>query len=109
LGAEVTRVTPADSKAIYRANTEFGVGGAGRSLSETGKFKAPPPHPAAGPHSALISEVRLRGPAGAEDEFIEVYNNSDGPLVVQATDTSGGWTIALSNGQITGPLFTIPN
>ena len=57
----------------------------------------------------LISEFRLRGPAGVEDEFVELYNNTDQPIVVQATDTSAGWTVAISNGQLTGPLFTIPN
>ena len=57
----------------------------------------------------IISEFRLRGPAGAEDEFIELYNNTDSEITVQANDTSGGWTVALSDGQITGPIFTIPN
>ena len=57
----------------------------------------------------IISELRLRGPAGAEDEFIELYNNTDQPIIVQALDTSAGWSVVISNGQITGPLFTIPN
>src|ERR687894_44534 len=57
----------------------------------------------------IISEFRLRGPAGAEDEFVELYNNTDAPITVQALDTTGGWTVVISNGQITGPLFTIPN
>lgn len=57
----------------------------------------------------IISELRLRGPAGAEDEFVEIYNNTNTPIIVQATDASAGWTVAISNGQITGPLFTIPN
>jgi hypothetical protein len=57
----------------------------------------------------IISELRLRGPAGAEDEFVEIYNNTDSIIAVQATDNSAGWTVAISNGQITGPLFTIPN
>jgi hypothetical protein len=57
----------------------------------------------------LISELRLRGPAGAEDEFIEIYNNTDQPIVVQALDASAGWTVAISNGQITGPVCPIPN
>ena len=61
------------------------------------------------PGQVLISEARLRGPAGAQDEFIEIYNNTNSNIVVQALDASAGWTIAISNGQITGPLFTIPN
>src|SRR5215210_1621398 len=61
------------------------------------------------PGQVIISELRLRGPAGEEDEFIELYNNTDQAITVQALDTSGGWAVAISDGQITGPLFTIPN
>src|SRR5688572_281860 len=61
------------------------------------------------PGQVIISELRLRGPAGPTDEFVELYNNTDSDIIVQATDTSAGWTVAISNGQITGPLFTIPN
>jgi len=57
----------------------------------------------------IISELRLRGPAGAEDEFVELYNNTDAAIVVASLDATGGWTVAISNGQITGPLFTVPN
>lgn len=57
----------------------------------------------------IISEFRLRGPAGTEDEFVELYNNTDQPITVQATDTSNGWSVVVSNGQITGPVFTVPN
>ena len=49
------------------------------------------------------------GPAGTTDEFVEIYNNTDAPIVVQATDASNGWTVSISNGEITGPLFVIPN
>ena len=37
----------------------------------------------------LISEIRTSGPAGAGDDFVEIYNNSDSPHVV--TGTSGGY------------------
>ena len=57
----------------------------------------------------IISELRLRGPAGAEDEFIELYNNTDSPITVEANDATAGWTVVLSDGTITGPIFTIPN
>src|SRR5262249_24870505 len=30
----------------------------------------------------LISEFRLRGPGGDDDEFIEIYNNTDTPVAV---------------------------
>jgi hypothetical protein len=37
----------------------------------------------------LISELRTSGPGGAGDDFVELYNNSDVPLVV--SDASGGY------------------
>ena len=54
----------------------------------------------------LISEFRLRGPAGATDEYIEVYNNSDTPHLVQSTDDSAGYAVAASDGVT---RCTIPN
>jgi len=54
----------------------------------------------------LISEFRLSGPAGANDEFIELYNNTATPLSVSTTDDSSGWAVAASDGVI---RFVIPN
>src|SRR6185369_16638038 len=54
----------------------------------------------------LISEFRLRGPAGDDDEFIELYNNTDAPIAVSTTDGSSGWALAASDGVI---RFVIPN
>jgi hypothetical protein len=54
----------------------------------------------------LISEFRLRGPGGDDDEFIELYNNADTPLAVTTTDGSSGWALAASDGVI---RFVIPN
>ncbi len=48
--------------------------------------------------SLLISEFRVRGPNGANDEFIEIYNNSGADLTVAADDGSSGFAIAASNG-----------
>lgn len=48
--------------------------------------------------SLLISEFRVRGPNGANDEFIEIYNNSDSGHVVASSDGSGGYSIAASDG-----------
>ena len=61
------------------------------------------------PGQVIISELRLSGPGGAEDEFIELYNNTDQAIVVQSTDGSPGWAVAVSNGQLTGNLFVVPN
>lgn len=64
--------------------------------------------------SALISEFRFRGlPTTGEldsalDEFIEIYNNSDAPLTVNATDGSAGWAVVASDNP-GAALFVIPN
>ncbi len=60
----------------------------------------------------VISEFRLRGPgtgvAGSiqNDEFVEIYNNGDTAVTVQAFDGSAGFALAASDGV---PRFTIPN
>jgi uncharacterized repeat protein (TIGR01451 family) len=54
----------------------------------------------------LISEFRLRGPAGAADEYVEIYNNTDSPHSVNAADGSAGYAVAASDGVI---RCTIPN
>jgi PKD repeat protein len=41
-----------------------------------------------------ISEFRTRGPNGSNDEFIELYNRLNSPVVVGSTDGSAGWIIA---------------
>ena len=54
----------------------------------------------------LISEFRLHGPNGDDDEFIELYNNTETPISVSTTDGSSGWALAASDGVI---RFIIPN
>jgi hypothetical protein len=76
-------------------------------FSAHSKVHAQQPPVASG--QVIISELRFRGPGGAQDEFIELYNNTDQVRVVQALDASAGWSVAISNGQITGPVCTIPN
>jgi len=52
----------------------------------------PSPSPSSTPAAKIvISEFRTRGPNGASDEFIELYNNSD-----TATDV-GGWKVKASS------------
>lgn len=41
------------------------------------------------PGTILITELRTSGPAGAGDDFVEIYNNSDSPHTVNGT--SGGY------------------
>ncbi|HEX8140038.1 MAG TPA: hypothetical protein VF544_20925 [Pyrinomonadaceae bacterium] len=64
--------------------------------------KPPPP----GSTPFLISEFRFRGPAGENDEFIEIYNNSNGNITVNAADGSAGWALVASDGIV---RFVIPN
>ncbi|HST50692.1 MAG TPA: Calx-beta domain-containing protein, partial [Pyrinomonadaceae bacterium] len=56
----------------------------------------------------IISEFRLRGPNpnGAQNEFIEIYNNTGSPHTVGATDASAGYGVAASDGVL---RCTIPN
>ncbi|HEX8150283.1 MAG TPA: hypothetical protein VF591_24075 [Pyrinomonadaceae bacterium] len=63
----------------------------------------------------IISEFRLRGPGADgttgtadddDDEFVEIFNNSNAPVTVNAYDGSAGFALAASDG-IT--RFTIPN
>ncbi|HZI18669.1 MAG TPA: lamin tail domain-containing protein [Pyrinomonadaceae bacterium] len=54
----------------------------------------------------IISELRLRGPNGANDEFVEIYNNSNSDVTINAFDGSAGFSLAASDGVA---RFTIPN
>ncbi|HWS52745.1 MAG TPA: lamin tail domain-containing protein [Pyrinomonadaceae bacterium] len=59
--------------------------------------------------SVIISELRYRGPDGIRDEYVELYNNTNAPITVQASDASGGWGLAASNGSVAGTFCVIPN
>ncbi len=56
----------------------------------------------------IISEFRLRGPAGVNDEFVELYNNTDADITVSTVDGSAGWAVVSADNTAT-PKFTIPN
>jgi len=60
----------------------------------------------------LISELRTSGPGGAGDDFVELYNNSDVPLVVTASDASGGYGLFKMGADCNATpvlIATIPN
>lgn len=60
--------------------------------------------------NVIISEFRFRGPQGANDEFIELYNASDSSVSVCASDGSTGWTIATRSADGAAVvLATVPN
>ena len=52
--------------------------------------------PESTPGTVMISELRTSGPAGADDEFVELYNNTDSAITVAASDASGGWALVKS-------------
>jgi FG-GAP-like repeat len=54
----------------------------------------------------IISEFRLRGPAGANDEFIEVYNPRNSSFIVTSEAGSTGFAVVASDGVA---RFVIPN
>jgi len=53
----------------------------------------------------VISEFRVRGPSGANDEFVEIYNNSGADHTVAASSGTG-YAIAASDGIV---RCSIPN
>ncbi len=63
----------------------------------------------------IISEFRLRGPQGPQDEYIEIYNNSDSAHVVNSVDgTASGYALvgssnATLNDTLVTTRFVIPN
>jgi subtilisin-like proprotein convertase family protein len=50
------------------------------------------------PVNLKISEFRLRGPSGADDEYVEIYNDSDFSHTVAAPDGSAGYALVASDG-----------
>jgi hypothetical protein len=51
----------------------------------------------------VISEIRFHGPSGGNDEFVEIYNNSDAAIDI------GGWKLrGSSNTAPTGVRATVP-
>jgi uncharacterized repeat protein (TIGR01451 family) len=52
--------------------------------------------PESTPGAVIISELRTSGPGGSDDDFVELYNNTDAPITVAASDASAGWAIVKS-------------
>jgi hypothetical protein len=102
--ALVAEALPAGGSDVFlvSGSTE---GGSGTCVAPT-----PTPTPAATPvpggTTLIISEFRLRGPNGSNDEFIEIYNNGKSALSVQASDGSTGYAVIASDGV---SRFVIPN
>ena len=67
--------------------------------------RVPTPSVLAAVPPLVISEFRLNGTNGANDEFVEIYNNSDAAVTVSAP-ASTGYALAASDGIV---RFIIPN
>ena len=59
----------------------------------------------ASPGQLIISEFRLSGPGGDEDEFVEILNLGGSEHTVATSDESDGYALAIS----TGVVVVIPN
>jgi hypothetical protein len=56
------------------------------------------------PGDVLISEFRFGGANNLQDEFIELYNNTDAGIIISTTDGTGGWNLRTSNGALDVPI-----
>jgi hypothetical protein len=64
------------------------------------------------PGTFLISELRTSGPGGLGDDFVELYNNTDTPLTVTASDASAGYGLFKKGADCNSTpvlIATIPN
>jgi hypothetical protein len=108
--AVVAESLPAGGSEVFliSGNTEGGVGSCGSPTPTPTPTPTPSPSPVPTPGgtSLIISEYRLRGPNGANDEFVELYNTSDDAINVQVFDGSSGYALVASDGI---SRFVIPN
>ncbi|HEY0324323.1 MAG TPA: Ig-like domain-containing protein [Pyrinomonadaceae bacterium] len=49
------------------------------------------------PGTVIISELRTSGAGGPDDDFVELLNNTDSDITVQASDASAGWALVKSS------------
>lgn len=86
---------------------------AGSVIISEFRFRGPGSNPVLGP--TLSDKITMPGikiptivgPVNqAEDEFIEIYNNSDSDITVTTTDGSAGWAVVAADGVT---RFIIPN
>ena len=88
----VLNYVPASGSTFPVGTTTVTVGGANAA---TCQFTVTV-QPGGGSPNLIISEFRLRGPGGASDEFIEIYNNGGADHTVAGGGT--GYAVAASDG-----------
>jgi len=55
----------------------------------------------------LISELRFRGPSGGNDEFVEIYNNTDAPIDISGYTLHGSNNAGTNSTRATVALNTV--
>ncbi|HEY0173274.1 MAG TPA: lamin tail domain-containing protein [Pyrinomonadaceae bacterium] len=105
-----TRIDPVNDRDIWTVQEYAGTRTAANNLSTTnnsrwGTWWAKVALPAAA-GELIISEFRLRGPNGANDEFVEIYNASGSAHAVTTADGSAGYAVAAEDNAV---RCVIPN
>jgi hypothetical protein len=104
------RIDPVNDRDIWTVQEYAGTRTVPNNLSTTnnsrwGTWWAKVALPAAA-GELLISEFRLRGANGANDEFVEIYNASGSAHTVTTADGSAGYAVAAQDGVV---RCVIPN
>jgi hypothetical protein len=104
-----TVVDPVNDRDLWTvqeyAMLRVGTTGQGTNDSRWGTWWAKVSAPA-GAGDLLISEFRVRGSSGPNDEFVEIYNPNSSPFTVTTGDGSAGYSLVASDGTA---RFTIPS
>ncbi len=93
MAASTQRATSSSSTSTTVSGS--GIGSSGGDNDGKRPWSVLPSKPAAG--SLIISEFRVRGPNGANDEFVEIYNDSGADHTV-ASISGTGYAVAASDG-----------
>jgi beta-lactamase superfamily II metal-dependent hydrolase len=112
----VTTLAPgaATTVAVTFAPTTSGTKSASLNITSSGADSAvvgltglaTAPGGGGGATGVVISEFRTRGPSGGNDEFVEIYNNSDAPIDISGWKMKGSNSSATTSTRATVPPGT---